>query len=78
MEIGEKDKINLEEELFCPPHCLPHKRPFTKPITNERCHLHKQKRHMLHHQPFCKLTKCPNYKKMIATYKKYKEEKTLE
>lgn len=67
-----RDKSDLEEELFCPPHCFPHKLPFTKPIERERCHYHSSRLRMIHHIPYCYLTGCPNYKKMIDEYKKSK------
>jgi len=67
-----RDKFNLEEELYCPPHCFPHKPPFTQPIERERCHYHSSILRMLHHRPFCYLI-CSNYKKMIETYRTSRE-----
>jgi hypothetical protein len=73
-----KDKVDVKgkkgEELFCPPHCIPHKLPFSKPICDEPCHYHKKKWRMIHHTPFCFLF-CPNFKIMIEEYKKYKKVK---
>jgi len=67
-----KDKVKVcgkkGERLCCPPHCIPHKLPFTKPITNESCHYHNAKWRMLHHIPFCWFF-CSNYKRMIEKYK---------
>lgn len=31
-KLNIEDKLELPEQLFCPPHCLPHKMPFTKPL----------------------------------------------
>ena len=68
-----KDKVEVrgekDEELFCPPHHIPHKLPFTEPITNEPCHYHNSRLRMSHHAPFCRLF-CPNYQTMMETYKK--------
>ena len=69
-----KDKFEIRgkngKKIYCPPHHIPHKLPFTKPITDEPCHYHKAKWRMMHHIPFCYLF-CPHYKQMM---KKYKEE----
>ncbi len=72
-----KDKIVVFDkgnELYCPPHCFPHKFPFTKPIIDEPCHYHNAKFRMFHHIPFCYLF-CKNYNRMIE---KYKENKNIE
>jgi hypothetical protein len=63
MEI--KDKIDLADDRFCPPHYLPHKLPIGEKITDEKCHFHKAKWRMAHHATFCKVLKCPNYEFMI-------------
>jgi len=65
-----KDKKIINKKRFCSQHTSPHKLPFTKPITNEPCHNHLKKWRMLHHNIFCRLLKCPNYKFMIKNYKK--------
>ena len=68
-----EDKVQILDEegndLYCPPHTIPHKLPFTAPITNEPCHYHNSKLRMFHHIPFCYCF-CKNYKTMIETYKK--------
>ena len=68
-KLNIKDKHPLSKTKFCPPHCFPHRPPFTKPITKEPCHIHKAKWRMLHHKLFCKFLKCPHYKFMIKNYK---------
>ena len=72
-----KDEIKISENKFCPPHYLPHKIPLGKKIENENCHIHKNKIHMLHHKPFCKLIKCQHYEFMIKKYKESKNENNL-
>ena len=44
LDTKDKVKVNGEdgEELYCPPHHVPHKLPFTKPITDESCHYHEK------------------------------------
>lgn len=64
-----KDKQNLEQELYCPPHHWPHKLPFTKPIRRERCHFHAKKWRLLHHIPLCHALRCKNIKTMLKFYK---------
>lgn len=71
-KLNIKDKIELNKKLFCPPHCFPHKLPFTKPIIKELCHIHKAKWRMLHHLFFCKILGCPHYKKMKEYYESNK------
>lgn len=71
-----KDKIGfrkseIHNRKFCPPHSFPHKLPFTKPITDEHCHIHSNKLRMLHHTLYCKLIKCPHYNFMIKKYKEH-------
>jgi len=61
------DKENISNNKFCPPHYIPHKLPFGKKITNEKCHIHKAKWRMKHHTIFCKILKCPHYKFMMKT-----------
>lgn len=69
-----EDKVEIEErELFCPPHCFPHKLPFTQPIINEPCHYHRKRWRMLHHIPYCKILKCSNYELMMKEYKKHRK-----
>ena len=65
-----KDKIIISEERVCPPHCLFHKLPFTKPITDELCHYHQKKWRTTHHILFCKYLRCKNYEFMINKYEK--------
>ncbi len=67
-----KDKKIISKDKFCPAHCIPHKLPFTKHITNEPCHIHKKNWRMMHHKIFCKLLKCQHYKFMIKKYKELK------
>jgi len=67
-----KDKVIISKTRCCPAHTIPHKLPFTKPITNEPCHYHKAKWRMLHHIPFCFFL-CKNYKFMINKYKNLRE-----
>lgn len=69
-----KDKIIISKTKKCPPHCMGHKHLFTKPITNEPCHIHKKRLNMLHHIPFCWIF-CKHYRFMIKSYKKYKNNK---
>lgn len=66
-----KDKYNISETLFCPPHYLPHKIPIGKKICNEKCHIHKAKWRMAHHKFFCKYLKCENYEFMINKNKEF-------
>ena len=68
-----KDKIVISKKRFCPPHRLPHKLPFGKKITKEPCHIHEHSLRMLHHRPFCKLIKCPNYEFMMKCSKQHKK-----
>lgn len=71
-----KDKIEIcdkkGERLYCPPHRIPHKLPFTKPITDEPCHYHNAEWRMFHHIPFCYLF-CSNYRRMMEKYKEDKK-----
>jgi hypothetical protein len=71
-----EDKVELKEEKYRPPHCLPHKFPFTKPITDEPCHFHDKRWRMGHYILYCKILKCKNYDFMINQYKEYQESKT--
>lgn len=66
-----KDKAKIKG-YFCPPHRMPHKLPFQKPVTNEQCHYHNHFWRMCHHRPYCWLF-CKNYKNMIAEYNKRKK-----
>ena len=68
-----KDKINISDSRFCPPHYLPHKLPWGKKVTTENCHIHTTWWRMLHHSPFCRYLKCPNYSFMIKKYKEFKQ-----
>jgi len=73
--IKDKVKILTKEgkEIFCPPHHIPHKLPFTEPISDEPCHYHNAKWRMAHHIPTCKfILKCPHYKTMKEAYKNKK------
>ena len=65
-----RDKIFISKKRFCPGHYLPHKFPFGKKITNELCHIHKNKLNIIHHNIFCRLLKCPNHGFMIKHHKK--------
>lgn len=60
-----KDKVNISDKRFCPPHYWPHKLPFGEKVTCEKCHVHKAKWRMSHHTFFCKFLGCPNYKFMV-------------
>jgi len=62
MEIA--DKIVLSEEKCCPPHYIPHKLPFGKPVDNEPCHTHIASWRKAHHDTFCRILKCPHYQFM--------------
>ena len=44
----------------------------------EPCHFHESPWRMLHHLPFCCLTKCPNYRIMNDIYRKINREKLRE
>ena len=70
-----KDKIIISKNRHCPPHCLFHKLPFTKPITDEPCHYHHKKWRTFHHILFCKYLKCPNCKFMLQEYKNSRKNK---
>jgi hypothetical protein len=59
-----KDKIKIENNGCCPPHYLPHKLPFGKTIDDEPCHTHNAKWRRCHHDFYCKVLNCPNYKVM--------------
>jgi len=78
-EILTKDLVKMDEEIYCPPHYLPHALPiFNNPITDEPCHFHKSWRHQhLHHEPFC-LTRCPHYTTMKEARRKYFKDKNSE
>ena len=74
--LNTKDKVDVRgkkgKRLYCPPHCIPHKLPFTKPIIDEPCHYHNSKWRMFHHILFCYLF-CLNYPRMIEKYKEDKK-----
>jgi len=65
-----KDKIKISKKRFCMPHYWPHKLPFGKKVCNEACHIHKNPIRMLHHNFYCKVLNCPNYKFMRTKDKK--------
>lgn len=71
-----KDKYDVVgetgEKIYCPPHYIPHKLPFTGPITDEPCHYHESPWRMAHHAPFCFLW-CKHYKHMMKKYREAKE-----
>ncbi|NQU78338.1 hypothetical protein HQ545_01070 [Candidatus Woesearchaeota archaeon] len=70
-----KDKIEVrgdKPDLCCPPHCIPHKLPFTRPITDEPCHYHDARWRMAHHIPFCYMF-CPHHSTMMKEYREHKE-----
>lgn len=66
-----KDKTIINGNKKCPPHRIPHKLPFQKPITGEPCHHHRKKWRMLHHIIFCYLF-CKNYDFMKKKYNQAK------
>ena len=70
-----KDKLVISKSRICPPHRIPHKLPFGKKIDFEVCHIHRTKRGMAHHRPFCRIIKCQHYSYMVCEYKKYKDAK---
>ena len=62
-----KDKTILDEELFCPLHCFPHKLPFTKPIEREMPHTFIKIKNGASHVILCnnKLPKLFKYDKIL-------------
>jgi len=65
-----KDKDNLENGKYCPPHRLPHTLPIIgDPVIDEPCHIHRSRLRMIHHRLFCKIIKCPNYYTMLEEYR---------
>lgn len=74
------DKVDTKAVLqdgvdrYCPPHKWPHVLPWQKPVTDEPCHIHTTNwRQYGHHEPFCKLLRCPNYEAMCKAKREYKE-----
>lgn len=63
MFLNIKDKVPISDKK-CPPHYLPHKLPFGDKITEETCHTHIAWWRRVHHNLFCQILKCPNYKEM--------------
>ena len=68
LHCEEKIKKKRGERMFCPPHYIPHKLPIGKKVCNEHCHYHKAKWRMFHHKTFCKILRCPHYKRMMEEY----------
>jgi len=75
MEVKDKIVFKTHKKLCCPPHYIPHKIPDGKPIKNEPCHTHNKTWRRVHHNIFCKLLKCPNYKFMKKETEKITERK---
>ncbi len=73
--MNQKDKVTISRTKTCPPHRLPHKPPFTKPVTDENCHYHMSRLNILHHLHFCKYLRCEHYPEMKRKYKTYKQNK---
>lgn len=68
-----KDKKKISDNKFCPPHYIPHKLPFGKPIEDELCHIHEKKWRMVHHQFFCNYIGCQHYDFMMEKYDEFKK-----
>lgn len=76
MDISDKfntsEILGDEKDRYCPSHHLPHSLPiFQSPVCNEPCHVHKSELRNLHHIPFCRLSRCPNYEDMMKAREKY-------
>ena len=78
MLMGDADKVKTDEILkdgevrVCPPHKMPHVFPWKESVTDEPCHVHTNLiKYYLHHKPFCKILKCPNYKTMCRAKRAY-------
>ncbi|MBT6068824.1 hypothetical protein HOG48_03640 [Candidatus Peregrinibacteria bacterium] len=62
---------NCKAKRCCPAHYWPHVMPFFQdPVTDEPCHTHEAAWRRAHHNFFCRILKCPNYKFMRKESKK--------
>ncbi len=69
-----RDKINLNNGNYCPPHWIPHKIPVIETkVTDEPCHIHEAEWRMLHHRVYCQLLKCPHYNAMMIRYREMRQ-----
>jgi len=71
--MGIKDKVDVSKTRCCPPHYWPHKFPFGTKVIDESCHYHQAGWRMAHHNFFCQILGCKNYKFMVSEYNKRKK-----
>src|SRR3989344_3900623 len=62
--LGEDERER--ERRYCPPHRWPNSLPIIHPkVEDEPCHFHQTDwRQHSHHEPFCRILRCPHYNDM--------------